>query len=596
MLKFEALKVQGTQSVALHTNTRTITADFTRCEVRLLRRKTFKNNFFTPVVSTHHVLLLFPNSCVPGEGDGAAGSGSSSSGAGAYVTSEAQACMSHFFSRIDHIPFHVTYAAACGFSGCAVVVLECPDMEDVLSVLQICADVALQGNDARTSSLFVKGFSCDAGEPAVVDAALLSTHYYIPTCPLCGDRLESTVSGYPPQTPLCTCARCGSGHQCTCFLSSSCLVCRRFAESLEQARQPQDGQQPQQSQQQQQQQTPSAPAIKCEACAKAGDPWICLLCGYVGCSRYQAMHAKDHCVAHQHFFSMNLLTQQIWDYDGDCFVHRVVILLDTHTGSSTRMQFPGREDPLLEEGGAPSSGGSSGGFGPSAGVPDTPEAWKAEKKSISAKYDKKLISSHTQYAMVIKSELDAKRAFYESQLMEEGGGTDNGAEEGEEGRDGAEDGADPFTSEEWEREAYFDLAKALEPVDSVLADVAARRRKVTAMFYGVKNLEMELDLRGAETGRLEKQAEDLKRELRGVIQQNVANDLRLSASIHDLKETLQDIALNAETQRRLATRLGDNEVSRLVVISGAAASSASTASSAGNRKRNEKSSANPSKK
>ncbi|KPI84880.1 hypothetical protein ABL78_6062 [Leptomonas seymouri] len=588
MLQFDILKVQGTQSVTLHTHSQAIPADFTRCEVRLLRNKSFKNNFFTPVVSTNHVLLLFPNSCVPvvsGSNSSVAASTSPATtrdalaadgvAAGCYVTCEAQACIGHFLSHIESIPFRIAYAAACSFSGCAVVVLECLDMEDVLSVQQLCADVSRQGNDERTSSVYVKSFTCGSGAPVSVDAELLATHYFIPTCPLCGDRLEGTVSGYPPQTPLCTCAREGNAHQCTCFLSSTCLVCRRFADSLEQARQPRDAQQPSSQQQQQlQAQSPSVAAIKCEACAKAGDPWICLICGYVGCSRYQAMHAKDHCVAHQHFFSMNLLTQQIWDYDGDCFVHRVVILLDTHTGSSTRMQFPGREDPLLDEGNGGDDHPAS-----AANVPDTSEAWKAEKKSISAKYDKKLISSHTQYAMVIKSELDAKRALYESQLIGEGG-TEDGADAVVE-----EEGRDPFTSEEFEREAYFDLAKAFEPVDSVIADVGVRRRKVTMMFYGVKNLEHELDMRAEETGRLEKQLESVKKELRSVIQQNVANDLRLSSSIHDLKETLQDIAVNAETQRRFAALLGDNQVSRMVVAGGRDAPSGGKASSSasGNR-------------
>lgn len=591
MLKYEVLKVQGTQCVTLHTSVQNIPTEFTRCEVRLLRPRAFKSDFFTPVISTSHVLLLFPNSCAPAaSGIGSSGSNAAAASASptsdatvslensgdgmSVVTCEAQACISHFLSRMEHIPFRIVYAAACSFSGCAVLVLECPDMEGVLGVQQLCADVAGQGNDVRTSNLYVRSFTCDGDTPVVADAQLLHTHYYIPTCPVCGDRLESTVSGYPLQTPLCTCSRGGNARQCTCFLSSACHVCRRFAESLEQTRQ-------QQSSSPQQPQKPPVATIKCEACAKAGDPWICLICGYVGCSRYQAMHAKDHCVTRQHFFSMNLLTQQIWDYDGDCFVHRVIVLLDTHTGSPTRMQFPGREDPLLEDG-AGGAGGANGAALP-ANMPDTPEAWKAEKKSISAKYDKKLISSHTQYAMVIKSEVDAKRAFYESQLLE-ASGTDDGADSAGDDEKG---GRDPFTSDEYEREAYFDLAKAFEPVDSVLADVGARRRKVTTMFYAVKNLEHELDMRAEETGRLEKQLEGLKKELRSVIQHNVANDLRLSSSIHDLKETLQDVALNAETQRRLAARLGDNEVSRLVVTGGRDTPSPSS----GNRKKNEK--ANP---
>jgi hypothetical protein len=590
MLKFEVLNVRGTQSVTLQTIPRAVPIDFTCCEVRLLRRTSFKNNFFTPVVSTNHVLLLFPDSCAPvvnGSVSNAAscppaaasGADRGSSSTRSFVTDEAQACIGHFLKRLEHIPFHITYAAACDFSGCAVLVLKCSDMEDVLNVLQICDDVTSQGNDVRTSNLYVKGFTCDDGAPVTVSAQLLAAYYYIPTCPVCGDRLESTVSGYPAQTPLCACARGGGAQQCTCFIFSTCHVCRRFAESLEQTRHPQGASPTQQPQQ-------PMPAIKCEACAKAGDPWICLICGYVGCSRYQAMHAKDHCVACRHFFSMNLLTQQIWDYDGDCFVHHVVILLDNHTGSSTRVQFPCRDDPLLDDG-----GGTEGSLY-AANVLDSAEAWKAEKKSISAKYDKKLISSHTQYAMVIKSELDAKRAFYESQLTgyddhdRDANDSTNEANNPEEG--GGAGGRDCFSSEEWEREAYFDLAKAFEPVDSVSADVRARWRKVTAMFYGVKNLEHELEVRKEETERLERQLEGLKKELRGVIQQNVANDLRLGSSIRDLKETLQDIALNAQTQRRLAERLGDNQVSRLVVTGGQndpATSISRTKTEKGNSKR-----------
>ncbi|CAJ1014470.1 Zn-finger in ubiquitin-hydrolases and other protein, putative [Leishmania shawi] len=450
---------------------------------------------------------------------------------------------------MDHIPFCVAYAAACSFSGCAIVVLACLNMQDVLSVLQVCADMAAQGNGLRTSSMYVKGFPCLEGVPTTVDAQVLTSYYYIPTCPLCGDRLECTVSGYDSQTSMCACARSSSASQCTCFLGSSCHLCRRFADSLEHVQQ-----------QQRQQKLTASAAIKCEACAKAGDPWICLICGYVGCSRYQAMHAKDHCVAQQHFFSMNLLTQQIWDYDGDSFVHRVVILLDSDTGTSTWMQFPGRNEPILHD----TATGESAAVG--TAVSDTPETWKAEKKSISAKYDKKLTSSHAQYAMVIKSELDAKRALYESQLAQEAGDGDVDEDDLEKTELG--NGAASASAEDVERGEYMELTNAFEPLNSVLMDVGEKRRKMTALLYAVKNLEHEQNTRDEETRRLEQQLESCKKALRSVIQQNVAMDLRLSSSIRELKEALQDIALNSDTQRRLAAQLGDQGVARVVLCGG----------------------------
>lgn len=578
-MRYEVIKQRGTQVVTLHTSSESIPTTFVCGEVRLLRKKAFKGSFFTPVVSTNYVLLVFPSSCAPDGGQVMALSSSlatSSSGGGGVdasistLTLEAQSCISAFLGLMEHIPFCVADAAACSFSGCAIVVLACQSMKDVLSVLQVCAEVAGQGNDVRTSSMYIKGFPCLEGASTTVDAQVLTSYYYIPTCPMCGDRLECTISGYGSQTPLCTCAQSGSASQCTCFLCSSCHLCRRFADSLEYAQQ----------QQRQQQPTASA-AIKCEACAKAGDPWICLVCGYVGCSRYQAMHAKDHCVAQQHFFSMNLLTQQIWDYDGDCFVHRVVILLDSNTGTSTWMQFPGRDEPMLDDAVTGESAAMA------AAVGDTPEAWKAEKKSISAKYDKKLTSSHAQYAMVIKSELDAKRALYESQLAQETGSSDDDEEELEEAE--LDNGAASPRAEELERGEYMDLTNAFEPLESVMMDLVERRRKTTALLYAVKNLKHEQDTRGEETTRLEKQLESCKTALRSVIQQNVATDLRLSSSIRELKETLQDIALNAETQRRLAAQLGEQGVSRVVLVGGRSnAGKARNGAAAARRRSNEK--------
>ncbi|KAG5494060.1 hypothetical protein JKF63_01894 [Porcisia hertigi] len=556
MLRYEVIKQRGTQSVTLHSGSRSIATTFVCGEVRLLRKKAFKGSFFTPVVSTNYVLLIFPNSCASSRGQSMAPSSSLEAATGggeldagvSTLTLEAQSCLSEFLGLLGHIPFSVADAAACSFSGCAIVVLACANMQDVLSVLEACANVAEQGTKVRTSCLYVKGFLCLDGTPTTVDAHILSSYYYIPTCPVCIDRLECTVSGYSPQTPLCTCAQSGRASQCICFFCSSCHVCQRFAESLEHA------------QQLQRQSQPAAfPSTKCEACAKAGDPWICLICGYVGCSRYQAMHAKDHCVAQRHFFSMNLLTQQIWDYDGDCFVHRVVILLDSNTGASTWMHLPGREEPMLDDGATGETAAMTAAQG------EAQEAWKTEKKSISAKYDKKLTSSHAQYAMVIKSELDAKRALYESQLTQE-------AASGEDYEDWDVAEPDDLTPRsragELERSEHMDLAMAFESLDSVMADIVIKRRKTMALLYAVKNLEHEFDTRSEETGRLEEQLQSCKKALRNVIQQNVATDLQLSSRIQELNETLQDIELNAKTRRRLAAKLGDEDVSRVVLVGG----------------------------
>ena len=54
------------------------------------------------------------------------------------------------------------------------------------------------------------------------------------------------------------------------------------------------------------------------------DVWICLICGRVGCGRYQQGHAVDHWRASGHCYSLELQSQRVWDYAGDGYVHRLV--------------------------------------------------------------------------------------------------------------------------------------------------------------------------------------------------------------------------------------------------------------------------------
>ena len=56
----------------------------------------------------------------------------------------------------------------------------------------------------------------------------------------------------------------------------------------------------------------------------AQDVWICLICGRVGCGRYQQGHAVDHWRDSGHCYSLELQSQRVWDYAGDGYVHRLV--------------------------------------------------------------------------------------------------------------------------------------------------------------------------------------------------------------------------------------------------------------------------------
>ncbi|KAF3669404.1 putative topless-related protein 4-like [Capsicum annuum] len=61
----------------------------------------------------------------------------------------------------------------------------------------------------------------------------------------------------------------------------------------------------------------------CSECGTVKNLCVCLICGFVGCGRYEKKHAIKHWTDAAHHYSLELETQQIWDYVGDKYVHRL---------------------------------------------------------------------------------------------------------------------------------------------------------------------------------------------------------------------------------------------------------------------------------
>ncbi|XP_015691594.2 BRAP2 RING ZnF UBP domain-containing protein 1 [Oryza brachyantha] len=115
----------------------------------------------------------------------------------------------------------------------------------------------------------------------------------LPTCPVCIERLDQDISGIMAAT-------CDHSFQCSCvsmWVNSSCPVCQ-FC--------------------QKQSKNPT-----CSVCQTSGNLWICIICGFVGCGRYEEGHAIRHWKDTQHCYSLDLETQRVWDYVGDSYVHRL---------------------------------------------------------------------------------------------------------------------------------------------------------------------------------------------------------------------------------------------------------------------------------
>ncbi|CAN4113024.1 unnamed protein product [Withania somnifera] len=115
----------------------------------------------------------------------------------------------------------------------------------------------------------------------------------LPTCPVCLERLDQDTSGI--QSTLCD-----HSFQCSCvskWTYLTCQVCRLC------------------------QQQDDKPA--CSECGTVKNICVCLVCGFIGCGRYEKKHAIKHWTDAAHHYSLELETQQIWDYVGDKYVHRL---------------------------------------------------------------------------------------------------------------------------------------------------------------------------------------------------------------------------------------------------------------------------------
>lgn len=125
----------------------------------------------------------------------------------------------------------------------------------------------------------------------------------LPTCPVCLERMDET-------TGLLTII-CQHVFHCTClqkWKGSGCPVCRYTQDDF---RRPATS-------------DTDDPPAECSVCHSDLNLWTCLICGTVGCGRYDGAHAFEHWKATAHAFAMDLTTQRVWDYVGDAYVHRII--------------------------------------------------------------------------------------------------------------------------------------------------------------------------------------------------------------------------------------------------------------------------------
>lgn len=115
-----------------------------------------------------------------------------------------------------------------------------------------------------------------------------------------------------------------------------------------------------------------------------------MICGHIGCGRYQGGHAHSHYTESRHTFALELETQRIWDYEGDSYVHR---LIQSRTDGKF-VELPSSHSSSKNE----EKGGKGG--------PDEKDEASMEKiEAMSA-----------QYGIIMTSALENQRCYFQEEL------------------------------------------------------------------------------------------------------------------------------------------------------------------------------------
>lgn len=215
----------------------------------------------------------------------------------------------------------------------------------------------------------------------------------LPTCPVCLERMDESVTGLMS-------IQCHHTSQCYCLNKwgeNQCPVCQYSHKPVLPSKKVSEENELQ-----------DEIVYECCECDSTESLWICMICGHIGCGRYQDAHAYDHYMDTHHLYALEIDSQRVWDYLGDGYVHRLiqntidgalVELPPSSSSSHNHQKQEGSKSNQFRENSIGSTSGSTNSVAPT----DNQQGRKLDSISVD-------------YSYMLTSQLDSQRMYYEDQL------------------------------------------------------------------------------------------------------------------------------------------------------------------------------------
>ncbi|KAJ1916097.1 hypothetical protein H4219_003968 [Mycoemilia scoparia] len=173
---------------------------------------------------------------------------------------------------------------------------------------------------------------------------------------------------------------------------------------------------------------------QCSVCKAKESLWICLICGSVGCGRYNSAHAHSHFKKTQHPYSMDLETQRVWDYVGDGYVHRILqnksdgklvelppptMAANNSTNSSQGQSLLASNSTSLQNGSEGKSRNRQDSYSSSSLDPNSSQLHNGlsfQSPNDDSIIREKIEAMSEEYEILLTSQLESQRIHYEAKL------------------------------------------------------------------------------------------------------------------------------------------------------------------------------------